>query len=129
MLSPLASVLRKAEKENTVLGGQEKDNHSKGNSSIVFCYQTKNSYKKKIREIFLEIKLSVMLVKGQMQKKKFQSIYIQIHMSAQLLSSSITDADYLAPDSASVDLLLCQLTCALIPSFPIIPLALLTIHG
>lgn len=70
MLSPLASVLRKAEKENTVLGGQEKDTRSKGNSSIIFCYQTKNKYKKKIREIFLEIKLSVMLVKGQMQKKK-----------------------------------------------------------
>lgn len=69
---------------------------------------------RKAKEIFLEIKLSVNLVKGQMGKKKeFQSICYQVHMSAQFFSSWISNADYLIPQSAPVDLLLSQLKHAL----------------
>lgn len=57
------------------------------------------------------------------KKKEFQSICYQVHMSAQFFSSWISNADYLIPQSAPVDLLLSQLKHALDFFFLITPLA------
>lgn len=112
--------------------GQEKDTSSKGNQTKLitkFCYQTKNKYKKNQRHLFRN-KVICKVGKGQMKKIQFQSIYIQIHMSAQLLSSSLSNADYLVQDAAPRGPATVRwLTYTLLFSFLIIPPALLTIHA
>lgn len=103
--------------------GQEVDTQSKGTSIVPFCDQIKHKYKESQRNLFRN-KVICKFGKGSNgEKKEFQSIYYQVHMSAQFFSSWISNADYLIPQSAPVDLLLSQLKHALVFFFLITPLA------